>query len=358
MNKLLKSLTAIAFFPLALMTAGSGSAWSSDLIGLSLPMNARYEAVSRRIESGALLAQEKANNAGTTIDLKLVDDNCDAASATELAEQFSSTKAVIGLPCFKLAAALARTLKANNNNAPLLTFRTRNSGLKRLREIEGLPIFEFSNKSNAEAQAIADFILPEFGSKPYAILDDGSVYGRGLADSIRLIAEETGRKPVTNANFRPLQTNQRALIRRLQRSGVEAIIIAAAPEDVVTFANDLSALNLNWPVAMGEQISLLPFAAEANAISRPILAVAPKMRRISDQNFLSEAAKANIPTDPEVVLGHVMVEVAAQLIKTPSAKTFATIVGSVSLESDARIILEPFELIKWSNGRLSTSEGN
>ena len=358
MNRLLKTLTALAFLPTALMPMASSAAWGADLIGLSLPMNKRFEAVAKRFEYGALLAQGKAGTKGLKFDLKLVDDNCDVASVPELVQQFSEAKAIVGLPCFKVATQLARTLKDTNNPIPIFTFRTRNPSLQRLREVEGLPIIEFSNTTDAEAQAMVDFILPQIGTKPYAILDDGSVYGRGLADSIRLIAGETGRKPITNANFRPLQTNQRALLRRLKRSGVEAVIVAADPQDVVTIANDLDALKLDWPIATGEQISLLPFATDAQIVARPILAVAPAMRTILDQNFRNESAKLDVPTDPEVVLGHVMVEVAAQLIKTPKARVFDTIVGEVTLTDGSRIILEPFELVKWSNNKLTTIESN
>ncbi len=358
MNRLLKSLTALAFLPTALLPLSSSIAWGADLIGLSLPMNKRYETVTKRFELGALMAQGKADTEETDIDFKLVDDNCDVASVQELAQQFSDAKAIVGLPCFKLAAELARALKGANNPASILTFRTRNPALQRLREVEKLPIIEFSNTPDAEAKAVIDFILPRFGTKPYAILDDGSVYGRGLADAIRLIAEETGRKPITNANFRPLQTNQRALLRRLKRSGVEAVIIAADPEDVVTIANDMDALKLDWPIATGEQIALLPFASDAQKIIRPILAIAPTMRKVLDQDFLTEAANLEVPTDPEVVLGHVMVEVASQLIKTPNSRTFETIVGKINLRDDSRIILEPFELVKWSNSQLSIVESN
>ena len=148
------------------------------------------------------------------------------------------------------------------------------------------------------------------------------------------------------------------MLRRLKRSGVEAVIVAADPQDVVTIANDLDALKLDWPIATGEQISLLPFATDAQIVARPILAVAPAMRTILDQNFRNESAKLDVPTDPEVVLGHVMVEVAAQLIKTPKARVFDTIVGEVTLTDGSRIILEPFELVKWSNNKLTTIESN
>ena len=337
------------------MPLNAGNALSADLIGLSLPMNDRYERVSKRIEFGALLAQEKTE---PKIELALLDDNCDAALVPDLIKKFIDAKAIVGLPCFKVATEIARTLKNVNNPAPILTLRTRNFALKRLREIEKLPIIEFSNVPDAEARAVVDFILPQFGAKPYAILDDGSVYGRGLADAVRLIAEETGRKPIINSNFRALQSNQRALLRRLQKSGVEAIFVAAEPEDVVTIANDLSALNLNWPIAMGEQIALLPYANDAKNISLSILAVAPAIRKVLDEKFKTDVAKSESSPDPEIVLGYVMVEVATQLIKDTNAREFDTIVGKIKLRQDSRIVLEPFELVEWSNGQLSSVESN
>lgn len=355
MNLFFKSLMALTFLPTAF---GVAPALSAEVIGLSLPMSKRYAEISKRFELGALIAQGQLNDLGRDIEIKLVDDNCDSATVPELSKQLTDAKAIIGLPCFKVATQLARAFKANQMTVPVLTMRTRNPALKRLREVENLSIIEFSNAPDAEAKAVMEFILPKFGSKPYAILDDGSVYGRGLADTVRLLAEQNGLKPITNANFRPLQTNQRALIRRLQRSGVEAVFIAADAEDVATIANDIAALNLTWPVATGEQISLLPFAEGAKKIKGQVIAVAPTARALLTTEIQKISTVLDASTEPEIVLGYVMVEVASQLIKTPDAKEFETILGKVKIGPDARINVEPFQLYQWSNGQLSTIESN
>jgi len=358
MNTLFKSLTAFAFLPVLLSPLTASKALAADVIGLSLPLNKRYAEFSERIELGAFLAQKQLNNFGQDIEISLVDDKCDSSTVPELTKQLANVKAIIGLPCFKVATELARAFKENEIASPVFTLRTRNPTLKRLRDVEGLSLIEFANTPDAEAKAAMELIIPKFKAKPYAILDDGSVYGRGLADALRLLAEQNGLKPITSANFRPLQTNQRALVRRLQRSGVEAVFVAADSEDVVTIANDITALNLNWPVATGEQISLLPFANGAKELERPIYAVAPVIRPIINTEAQELFLQQKIPTDPETILGYVMVEVASQLIKTPNQKEFETILGNIEIGSDARLIVEPFQLYQWSNGQLSTTESN
>ena len=96
--------------------------------------------------------------------------------------------------------------------------------MNRLREVEGLSLWSLSNAPDGEARAIVDLVLPQFQNRPYAIIDDGSVYGRALADDIRLLAEEAGSRPILSSNFRPLQTTQISLLRRLRKKKGRRII--------------------------------------------------------------------------------------------------------------------------------------
>ena len=196
------------------------------------------------MEFGAQLAAQKLKDAGQDVELSLANDACDVNKVPEIAKSLheANAKIVVGPVCFRVATALADYAKRSQgsiNSVPIIATNTRNKLLGRLRQVDELPLYSLSNAPNAEAQAVVDLILPRFGSRPFAILDDGSVYGRALADDVRELGELAGLRPVINSNFRPLQTTQIAMLRRLRNSGVEAVFIAAAAEDVVTIANDI-----------------------------------------------------------------------------------------------------------------------
>ena len=65
----------------------------------------------------------------------------------------------------------------------------------------------------------------------FAIVDDGTIYGRELSESLRLAAEQAGLKPVFVDTFRPQADNQIGLVGRLQARPARRMSSSAAMRD-------------------------------------------------------------------------------------------------------------------------------
>ena len=329
--------------------------WAADKIGLSLPLTGRFQEVASRMEFGALQAVEDLKKSGQNIELVIADDRCDPLSAGDIAGQFLTQKVrlIIGPVCFQFATALSKALEGAQgapDDVPVVTFNTRNKLLKRLRDVDELPLFSVSNTHDAEAQAVVEEILPRFNGKPFGILDDGSVYGRALADSIRLLGDQVGLKAVVNTNFRPLQNTQLSMIRRLRNSGVEAVFIAAAAEDVATITKDIKTLGLNWKIATGERGVLLPFTVDPSTSLNGLLMVREEDLTPVVDNVSPESALA----DPSSLAGYILVQLAAQAISDPMSSltkdTFKTAIGPLKFNENGRAPAAAFKLYRWDNG--------
>jgi branched-chain amino acid transport system substrate-binding protein len=59
-------------------------------------------------------------------------------------------------------------------------------------------------------------------SSPFALIEDGAIYGRELVEAMRAILEERGLKPAFVDNYRPGQATQPSLLRRLKAAGVSS----------------------------------------------------------------------------------------------------------------------------------------
>ena len=177
-------------------------AFAADVIGLSIPLEGRYKAVSQRLEFGAQMASRPPEQFRTGDDLELlvVDDGCNDKTVAETANRFlqANAKAVVGPLCFSVASQLAEKLNTEDGSTPtipVLALNTRNNLLKRdCGKLMNCPLHSLSNAPDAEARAVVKMILPKFDGKPFAIIDDGSVYGRALSDNVRLIGDELGSK--------------------------------------------------------------------------------------------------------------------------------------------------------------------
>ena len=351
---------------LALSTLIGSSAFAADVIGLSLSLEGRLSPIAKRMEYGAQLAAQKLKDFGQDVELSLANDACKVESVPEIAKSFhqANAKIVVGPVCFRVATALADYAKRSKGairSVPIIATNTRNKLLNRLREVEELPLYSLSNAPNAEAQAVVDLILPRFGNRPYAILDDGSVYGRALADDVRELSELSGQRPVVNSNFRPLQTTQIAMLRRLRNSGVEAVFIAAAAEDVVTIANDIRKLKLNWLIATGERGQLLPFAATPESNMAGVMMVAEQ--ELATEQLEQEIGDiGELELENSLLLGHALVEIAAAAIRRNlsdlTGKSFETIIGRVTFDENGRAAPMPFVLSQWRDGVFEVIPGN
>lgn len=331
---------------------------AQDVIGLSLPLSGRLSPVAERIEFGAQAAVSTLGARGRDIQLVLVDDGCDQRKTPDAIKSLSAEKVeiVIGPTCFAIAREIATVLNNDNESTvPVIALNTRNPLLKRYRNNDGLPLFEISNAPDGEARAVVKQILPRFSGKPFAILDDGSVYGRGLAEQVRTFAEEAGLRPIENANFRPLQTNQLSLLRQLRRSGVEALFLAASPEDIVTITKDLESLQYDWPVGVGETAHLLPFTLSAESVPDGLLMV-----RVEDlptqhaSDLLRQLKDGKVEVEDALLMGHALVEIAAQVLqqneKPIEGTAFDTVIGPIRFDSNGRATPSRYSLFQWRAG--------
>ncbi len=89
------------------------------------------------------------------------------------------------------------------------------------------------------------------GREPFAIVDDGTIYGRELAESFRLAAEQAGLKPVFVDTFRPQMDNQIGLIGRLRKAGATHVFVGGDRDDIAIMARDAAELaaDLTLPAA-------------------------------------------------------------------------------------------------------------
>ena len=346
------------FFSLVLCVS-TFATQASEEIGLSLPFTGRGAAYAELVKSGAKLAVDQVQG----LTLNVADDRCDPTTASAIASQFENAAIVIGPMCFETAKAIAAALNPADatDKRPLIALGTRNNLLARARQYSGLPIFALAKKTDAEAVAFIELGLPLFNGKPFAIVDDGSVHGRTLADDIRLLGEQKGFKPVILINYRPLRSNQRAMLRRLQRTGVEALIVSGEAEDVVTILRDMKALKLNWPVLIGEQASLLNHAQGAKEISKGVIVLRETLPPLNpDETIRQLLNQSEAPLNPAFLTGYTLAQIAIQHLQKPDASllnhTFKTILGSYNFGPDGRAEFAPFRFFRWDGENFSPDE--
>jgi branched-chain amino acid transport system substrate-binding protein len=358
-----RSFAPVSAFAAAMLLAAlfCGTARAQDhVIGLSLPLSGNASILANQFLSGAQLALRDAGMS-ESVKLMTVDDGCDSQIAELAAQDLLAADVSIatGYLCNEAVPPAAGAFK--DTGVPVLVAGARSSQLFKDAQKEGWNLFRIAPDDKQLAQAAFQSLSQRWRGVPWAVIDDGTVYGRTLADDFRVRMEEAGQPPVFADNFRPAQSTQAGLVRRLQKAGVSAAFVAGDADDVAILWSNVKDFDSKVEIASGESLEALQWSPMARQVPDGLLAVMqpPMEARPEARALLPRLVQAGLPPEPYVYLGYAALQVAlAALADTPQATTdalkkgtFQTVTGPVQFDQTGQNVDNPYALHVWQNGR-------
>ena len=341
-------------FTLAIL-ASSGMTSKADTIAISVPRSGDFAEIGRQFEIGATLAMEKLGEGHA---LFVADDGCDLDQSMLAAQDIKSIKPAIvtGMLCNTTAVTIADELR--EDKIPLLVAGARSIRLIKDRDREEWNLWRMSPGDDAPAETIAAYIADNLKDTAFALVDDGTIYGRSLTDAIRLRLNDTGMKPQFADTFRAAQSTQSGMLRRLQRSGVEfAFVASATPEDLITVAKDHKSLGIQNKLVLSEQLASLPYLEEAGLVNEGIMIVM-QPRHEENPALATLLKERNIKPSKAVYDGYAAIEVAISALAESAEATsqnlenkrFDSVLGPVKFDKQGKNIHNPYKLFIWRDG--------
>ena len=221
------ALAAVAI--VASACSGSSSGGKTITIGISLPLTGSSLASAGPARDGALLAIKEANAAGTvkgyTINTTILDHSVNgqydaqqgAKDMTTLVAN-SSVMAVVG----PFNSAVAKVQIPISNAAGLLQCSPANTNQDLTKGAPGLQLraanptkinyIRVATTDDIQGPAVAQFAYQDLGLKNVAIVDDLSVYGKGIADTFSQEFTSLGGKVVDREGADPKTTDYSAIL--------------------------------------------------------------------------------------------------------------------------------------------------
>jgi branched-chain amino acid transport system substrate-binding protein len=243
---------------LSLLCLASPSAAGEKLrIGVSAPLTGPYAVLGRQIMDGANAARLSLPG-GETIELVIEDDECTAEGAKRAAQSLIEQRvhSVLGYLC---SGALNAALPAlRERSLPVLTIGARTPGVTQEARKNGDALFRIAPDSGQEAAAITELLLALWRDKNFAIIDDGTIHARELAEALRLAAEASSLKPAFTDTYRPALENQFALISRLKKAGATHVFVGGDRDDIAILARDAKLKGYALTIAGGEALGAAP----------------------------------------------------------------------------------------------------
>ena len=112
-------------------------------------------------------------------------------------------------------------------------------------------MFRSGPAAHTEFAVLAGHLARAWREASFAIIDDGTLYGRQLAENVRLLLADAALEPVFVDTYRPLLESQAALVRRLQRSGASHVLIGGEARDAAIIAADAARIGYRLAIAGG-----------------------------------------------------------------------------------------------------------
>ncbi len=338
------------------LQAAPALAQDARKIGLSLPLGGTAAILGAQFRQGAELAVERIAARGS-IELVVTDDGCDADIAELAAADLRSAgvELVTGLLCNDAAYAAARIFA--EQRTPLIAAGAQSERLLKDAQREGWRIWRMQPSDAEGALAAFNVLAPRWRGKPWGIVYDGTVYGRAIADEFRARMEEAGQPPQFVENFRPAQTTQAALVRRIVRANVGSLYISASAEDTALVAAALKDANANVEIAGGESLQSLP-ETQGAADAAGLIAV------LREDPFLLPGVRELAPVlkaagiEPEhyVHLGYAAMQVALAALRPTAdetaaalqSTTFQTVLGNIDFNPEGANTQTDFQAYEWT----------
>ena len=265
------------------------------------------------------------------------EDGADVAAALVEAD----ADAAVGLICWgTLRAALA---EGTLDGLPLLTTGVRAAELTDRARAEGWEVWRLAPRAEAEAEAVAAHIFTRWRDRPYAVIDDGTIYGRELAGAVLGLLLARGSEPVLAETFQPAISRQFGLVRRLEGAGPTHLFVAGERRDVAIIARD---------AVLGE-LALTIMGGDALRAVDDDVALPAGVQGIVLGPALAQGYEAPTRAAVEVLLAAAGAARADGITLTEALDggTFDTAIGPVRFDARRDVRGNPFVHAEWNGER-------
>ncbi|BCH16855.1 branched-chain amino acid ABC transporter substrate-binding protein [Mesorhizobium sp. L-2-11] len=330
------------------------------LVGVAAPLSGPSAILGKQIEAGAGLAA-----AANGPQLKIVDDACTADGGSAAARVFVAAKVsvVVGFLCTEAIEAALPILK--DASIPVITVGVRTESLTDRRAKTGWPIFRLGPRGDDERNAVASNLTRQWQNELFAIIDDGTIYGREIAETLRAAAEQAALKPVFVDTFRPQLDNQIGLIGRLRKAGATHVFAGGDGEDIAIMGRDAGNLDAGIIFAGGEALRTAP--GDVPYASGTLMIAPPEWADVADSTVLDSFAAQKIVPEGYTLPAYAAVEIAKAatvlaetsgrpLADALTAHDFSTAIGPIRFDGKGDLTENLYRVFRFNGANFVPAE--
>ena len=347
----MRSATAITTALAASLLALAAAHAEPLTVGVAAPLSGPSAMLGEQVQAGAVLAAERAGAS-----LEVADDRCTAEGGAKAAQDFVEAKVAVatGFLCTEAIEAALPVLK--DAQIPVISVGVRTDSLTDQREKTGWQMFRLGPRGDNEREAAASLLTRLWNNELFAIVDDGTIYGRELAESFRASVQQAGLKPVFVDTYRPQLDNQVALVARLRKAGATHVFVGGDGEDIAVMARDAATLGDGMVFAGGETLRVADRTvppAEGTLMVAP-----PEWSDLAKADVLAAFEAQKLIPDGYALPAYAAIEIAraaAELAESSgkpvadvlAGQEFDTAIGKIRFDAKGDLSENPYRLFRF-----------
>lgn len=241
-----------ALFATSLVVTGCAREPEIIKIGVAQPLSGDLAGLGKDMLNGVQLAVNELNKQGFKVngnpaqfEIVALDDKAQEDEAKKVAQQLveSGVVAVVG-HLTSGASISAAPVYAQKSIAQMAI-----STNPKFTELGYATAFRLVANDNLQARAVGSYGANQMVKTKFAVLDDGTIYGKGLADDAAKLLE--GRKTVVlRQSFDDKTKEFTALAAKIQADGVEVILTTLSDFQVIAIINALEKIGYSKKVSI------------------------------------------------------------------------------------------------------------
>jgi branched-chain amino acid transport system substrate-binding protein len=249
-------LMCLLFFlllaPDAMNGAAAQLAGRDVRIGVGGPLTTGSATFGVEMRQAVDLAVAEKNAAGGVLGAKIVavaaDDEANNQRGEAVARQFCDDPAILGVVGHvNSGVTIAAAALYAGCGLPMLTPMSSNPGVTD----QGLPnVFRLTNRDDHKGPGFAQWLITKMAKRNAVVVDDGTLYGKGLADGFVAGFEAGGGVIATRQSVKVGDTDFRGLLRALPK-GFDVLFFAGIREGAY-IVKDMRALGLTQVFGCGD----------------------------------------------------------------------------------------------------------
>lgn len=221
------ALTAATLIAIGLL-AGCDSTPSVVRIGVAQPMTGNLASLGQDMHNGVKLAVDELNKAGfkikgkpVTLEVVAVDDRADVETGKRVAQQLVDAGVVAVIGHLNSGVSIATAPIYAGKDIAQLAISTN----PKYTQLGHATTFRLVGNDTLQAKAIGSFAAGQMAASRLAVVDDGTPYGKGLAEGAAEQLKKAGKEIAIRQTFDDKTTAFDELAAKLKAGNVDSAVV-------------------------------------------------------------------------------------------------------------------------------------